>query len=68
MKVLGIAGSLRAKSNTRQYVETALEVIVGQDIETELISLRGKNIKPCNGCYCFVRKLSNPILKSRRWI
>jgi hypothetical protein len=27
MKVLGIAGSLRARSNTLQYVDTALNVI-----------------------------------------
>lgn len=51
MKVLGIAGSLRAKSNTLQYVDTALKVIEDQGIKTELISLRGKEIKPCNGCY-----------------
>ena len=56
MKVLGIAGSLRAKSNTLQYVDTALKVIEGQGIETELISLRGKEIKPCNGCYDCVEK------------
>ena len=48
MKVVGIAGSLRAKSNTLQYVETTLKVIEDQGIETELISLRGKNINPCN--------------------
>ena len=56
MKVVGIAGSLRAKSNTLQYVDTTLKVIEGQGIETELISLRGKNIKPCNGCYDCVDK------------
>ena len=35
MKVLGIAGSLRAKSNTLQYVDTALKVIEGLGIESE---------------------------------
>jgi len=56
MKVLGIAGSLRPKSNTLEYVEKALEVFNGADFETTLISLRGKEIKPCNGCYDCVKK------------
>jgi multimeric flavodoxin WrbA len=51
MKVVGIAGSLRLQSNTLYYVRTALGVIEGQGIETELISLLGKEIKPCTGCY-----------------
>jgi multimeric flavodoxin WrbA len=56
MRVVGIAGSLRAKSNTLHYVETALNVFDRQGFETELISLRGKEIKPCNGCYDCVKK------------
>ena len=56
MKVLGIAGSLRPKSNTLEYVETALNVFKDADFETTLISLRGKEIKPCNGCYDCVKK------------
>lgn len=56
MKVLGIAGSLRAKSNTLHYVDTALKVVASHGIATELISLRGKEIKPCNGCYDCVKK------------
>jgi multimeric flavodoxin WrbA len=51
MKVVGIAGSLRPQSNTLYYVRTALGVIEGEGIETELISLLGKEIKPCTGCY-----------------
>jgi multimeric flavodoxin WrbA len=51
MKVLGIAGSLRPQSNTLYYVKTALGVLEGQGIQTELISLQGKEIKPCTGCY-----------------
>ena len=42
MKVLGIAGSLRPKSNTLQYVEKALEVFNDAGLETTLISLKGK--------------------------
>jgi multimeric flavodoxin WrbA len=51
MKVIGIAGSLRANSNTLQYVEKTLQVLESEGLETELISLRGKKIEPCTGCY-----------------
>jgi multimeric flavodoxin WrbA len=56
MKIIGIAGSLRPQSNTLRYVENALNVLQGKDFDTELISLRGKEIKPCNGCYDCVKK------------
>lgn len=56
MKVIGIAGSLRPKSNTLHYVKTCLDTIAAAGIETELISLQGKEIKPCNGCYDCVKK------------
>src|SRR5512135_383539 len=56
MKVLGIAGSLRPKSNTLHYVKTALSVLEGQGIQTELVSLQGKEIKPCTGCYDCVKQ------------
>jgi len=56
MKAIGIAGSLRSKSNTLQYVETALTELKSKGIETELISLRGKTIHPCTGCYECVEK------------
>ncbi|MEW5908518.1 MAG: flavodoxin family protein [Thermodesulfobacteriota bacterium] len=56
IKVVGIAGSLRARSNTLHYMRTALTVLEEEGIGTELISLRGKEIKPCNGCYDCVKK------------
>jgi len=56
MKVVGIAGSLRPQSNTLHYVKTALEVLEKDGIRTELISLRGKEIKPCTGCYDCTRE------------
>ncbi len=56
MKTLGIAGSLRSKSNTLHYVKTALNVLEEKGIRTELISLRGKEVKPCTGCYDCVEK------------
>ncbi len=56
MKVIGVAGSLRPKSNTLEYVKTALDVFKEAGIKTELISLRDKEIKPCTGCYDCVKK------------
>jgi len=56
MKIVGIAGSLRSKSNTLHYVERALKVLKSKGFGTELISLKGKEIKPCNGCYDCVKK------------
>ncbi len=56
MKVIGIGGSLRAGSNTLHYVKTGLKVLKEEGIQTELISLRGKEIKPCTGCYDCVKK------------
>ncbi|MBU2551625.1 MAG: flavodoxin family protein [Proteobacteria bacterium] len=56
MKVLGIAGSPRPRSNTREYVDTALRTLREAGMKTELISLRGKEIKPCRGCYECAKK------------
>ena len=56
MKILAIAGSLRPQSNTRHYVEKGLNVLQDRGFDTELISLRGKAINPCNGCYDCVKK------------
>lgn len=51
MKVLGIGGSLREKSNSLYFLDVALEEIRQADIETEMISLRDRKIEPCTGCY-----------------
>ncbi len=56
MKVLGITGSLRPQSNTRQYMERCLGVLAENGLETELVSLRDKTIKPCLGCYACVKE------------
>mgnify|MGYP001380957753 CR=1 FL=1 len=53
-KILGICGSPR-KGTTETVLSAALEAAasLGPDIETELLTLRGKTIAPCNGCgYC----------------
>lgn len=51
MRAVGIAGSMREQSNTLHYVEVVLKVLEEEGIDTELISLRDKEIKPCTGCY-----------------
>ncbi|KAB3528956.1 flavodoxin family protein [Alkaliphilus serpentinus] len=51
MKVLGITGSPREKSNTEYFVRIALGELEAQGITTELISLREKKIQACRGCY-----------------
>ena len=56
MKTIGIAASFRPDSNTLQYVKKTLATLEENGVETELISLRGKEIKPCNGCYDCVKK------------
>ncbi len=50
MKVVGIVGSPRRGGNTEALVQIALEVIQKNGLETELISLAGKRISPCDGC------------------
>jgi multimeric flavodoxin WrbA len=50
MKVVGIVGSTRRGGNTEILTQMALEVIQKEGIETELISLAGKRIAPCDGC------------------
>ena len=53
MKVLGISGSPRVKSNTSDLIITALKEIEKEGIETEFVPLAQKVIKPCNACmYC----------------
>ncbi|MCL4426332.1 MAG: flavodoxin family protein [Firmicutes bacterium] len=50
-KVLGISGSLRESGNTEFLVRHALSLLHPQEFQADFISLRGKDIKPCNGCY-----------------
>jgi multimeric flavodoxin WrbA len=53
MKVLGISGSNRKDGNTAFLVRKILEHVDEEEcseIETEFVSLAGKQIKPCTGC------------------
>jgi multimeric flavodoxin WrbA len=50
MKVVGIVGSGRKGGNTEILTRIALDEIEKEGLETELISLAGKKIEPCDGC------------------
>ena len=50
MKVIGIVGSPRAGGNTEILVAEALGAVAAEGIETELVPLRGLDIKPCEAC------------------
>jgi len=50
MKVLGISGSPRPGGNTDTLVKLALDVLAGEGIETEFLSLADRPIKPCTAC------------------
>lgn len=50
MKVVAIVGSPRPGGNTEILTRIALEEIQKEGLETELISLAGKKIEPCDGC------------------
>ena len=50
MKVLGIVSSPRKGGNTEILVEEALAAAREAGAQTELVSVAGKNIAPCDGC------------------
>ena len=50
MKVLGIVGSGRKEGNTEMLVTEALTSSREAGAQTELVSVIGKNIAPCDGC------------------
>lgn len=50
MNVLGIVGSPRKGGNTEIIMSEALKVCKEESLETELVTLAEKNIKPCREC------------------
>jgi multimeric flavodoxin WrbA len=50
LKVVAIVGSPRKNGNTELLASHALKAISEEGIETELITLSGKEIKPCTAC------------------
>ena len=51
MKILGICGSPHPEGSTAHALRHALASIEAQGIETVYISLAGKDITPCDGCF-----------------
>jgi len=49
-KIIGVVGSPRRNGNTELLTREALKAAEAEGIETELITLAGKEIKPCDGC------------------
>lgn len=51
MKTIAICGSQRENGNTEYFMRVTLAELEQKGIETEFVSLRGKSILPCKGCY-----------------
>jgi multimeric flavodoxin WrbA len=50
LKAIGIVGSPRKNGNTEIITNHVLKAISEEGIETELIQLAGRDIRPCNAC------------------
>jgi multimeric flavodoxin WrbA len=50
MKVIAIIGSPRKHGNTEILAGTALKAIEEEGLETEIVPLAGKDIRPCTAC------------------
>ena len=50
MKVLGISGSPRRGGNTDTLIKWALDVLAGEGMETDFLSLADHPVKPCKAC------------------
>ena len=61
MKVIGIVGSPRKGGNTEILTAHTLEAIREEGLETELVSLAGLDIKPCNACRACAKEERCPI-------
>lgn len=51
MKVTAINGSARKDGNTAILLQTVLDVLAGERIETEMIQLAGECVHGCRACY-----------------
>jgi len=50
IKIIGIVGSPRRGGNSELLVKEILKTAADEGAETELITLAGKEIRPCDGC------------------
>ena len=51
MKILGISGSPRKNGNTAYAVSYALELLHAKGADVRYLTLAGKDIRPCLGCW-----------------
>lgn len=57
MKVVAFNGSARKKGNTQHCLDHVLRQLTAEGIETETVSLAGKNIRGCIACLkCFTNQ------------
>ncbi|MDK9709371.1 MAG: flavodoxin family protein [Desulforhopalus sp.] len=57
MKAVAFCGSARKNGNTAYLLNTVLEKLAAQGIDTELVELAGHEISGCKACYsCFKNK------------
>ena len=64
MKVLGINGSARKDGNTAMIIRAVFSELERHGIETELIQLTEKEIKPCRFCMghsCMACQVRRPV-------
>jgi multimeric flavodoxin WrbA len=56
MKVIAVIGSPRKHGNTEILAEQALKAVAEEGLETEIVSLAGKDIRPCIACMACVKQ------------
>ena len=74
MKILAISGSLHPKGNTTLAVRRAASILEQAGAEVRYVTLAGKTIHPCDGCWacektrrCKFRDDMDSILEAMRW-
>ena len=74
MNVLGISGSPRADGDTNYALRYALEIIAKEGFQIRYITLSGKDMKPCTGCWrcektfsCWQDDDMEKILDAMKW-
>ena len=61
MKAVGIVGSPRKNGNTEILTKHTLKAIAEEGLDTELVTLAGLDIRPCNACMVCRNEESCPI-------
>jgi multimeric flavodoxin WrbA len=61
MKVIAIIGSPRRHGNTELLAEHTLKAVAESGIETEIVPLAGKDIRPCTACLTCSREENCPL-------